>query len=167
MSNCQYYINKLGLIKHPEGGAFKETYRSAIVFPEQSISELFLGDRNASTAIYFLLKQGEFSSFHKIKSDEIWHFYDGFTLTIYEIEQNGNLITHKLGRDLEKNESFQCCIQAGNWFASRCEIENGFSLVGCTVSPGFEFDDFELAEKAILMNQYPKHKDLIEELTNK
>jgi len=165
MNSAKYYIEKLGLTQHVEGGAFNETYRSELVIPQEVLSNDFKGNKNASTAIYFLLSFGQFSAFHKISSDEIWHFYAGQTLTIYEIENNGNLITHKLGSDLEKGETFQCVIKAGNWFGSRCEIVNCFSLVGCTVSPGFDFTDFELANKNELCQAFPFLVNLISEMT--
>ncbi len=165
MNSAKYYIEKLGLSQHVEGGAFCETYRSTLVLPQEVLSNDFKGNRNLSTAIYFLLSYGQFSAFHKILSDEMWHFYAGQTLTIYEIENNGNLITHKLGADLENGETFQCVIKAGNWFGSRCEIANGFSLVGCTVSPGFDFADFELANKNELINEFPSLSNLINEMT--
>lgn len=158
---ADYFINKLGLTKHVEGGSFKETYRSNFEINKQNLPNDFTGNRNLSTGIYFLLEHGQFSAFHKILSDEMWHFYYGQTLTVYEIEPNGNLITHKLGTDLDKGETFQCVIKAGNWFGSRCEEPNGFSLVGCTVSPGFDFADFELANKEILTQQYPHLAELI------
>lgn len=163
--NAKYYIDKLGLTKHLEGGAFKETYRAELIIENNALTADFKGDRNASTGIYFLLEHGQFSAFHKIASDEMWHFYDGDTLTIYEIESNGTLITHKLGRNIEAGESFQCVIKAGNWFGSRCEVTNGFSLVGCTVAPGFDFADFELADKLVLQKQYSHLAHLIDEMT--
>ena len=165
MNSAKYYIEKLGLTHHVEGGAFRETYRSALVVPQEVLSNDFKGNKNASTAIYFLLSYGQFSAFHKILSDEMWHFYAGQPLTIYEIENNGNLITHQLGSDLEKGETFQCVIKAGNWFGSRCEIANGFSLVGCTVSPGFDFADFELANRNELCQAFPALTDLVNEMT--
>jgi predicted cupin superfamily sugar epimerase len=165
MKSAKYYIEKLGLIQHVEGGAFNETYRSELIIPQATLPIGFKGNRNASTAIYFLLSFGQFSAFHKILSDEMWHFYAGQTLTIYEIENNGNLITHKLGADLENGETFQCVIKAGNWFGSRCELANGFSLVGCTVSPGFDFADFELANKNELCQAFPALVNLISEMT--
>jgi len=165
MNSAEYYIKKLGLTQHVEGGAFNETYRSEMVIPQANLPTGFKGNRNASTAIYFLLSFGQFSAFHKILSDEMWHFYAGQTLTIYEIENNGNLITHQLGADLENGETFQCVIKAGNWFGSRCEIANGFSLVGCTVSPGFDFTDFELANKYELCQTFPALANLISEMT--
>lgn len=163
--NAAYYIEKLGLTNHVEGGAFKETYRSALLIDNKALPATFNSNKNASTGIYFLLAFGQFSAFHKIASDEMWHFYDGSTLTIYEIEPNGNLITHQLGRDIANGETFQCVIKAGNWFGSRCEVANSFSLVGCTVAPGFDFADFELANKQSLQAQFPHLAVLVGEMT--
>lgn len=161
--SADFYIEHLGLTKHVEGGAFKETYRSHFVLNQNCLTPVFNGDRNIATGIYFLLSYGDFSAFHRIKSDEMWHFYDGDCLSIYEIEANGNLITHKLGRDILNGEKFQLVIKAGSWFASRCEVNNGFSLVGCTVAPGFDFNDFELADSS-LKDAFPQHRKLINEL---
>lgn len=165
MNKANYYIHQLNLTPHVEGGAFKEIYRASTVIPSAVLSSDFRGDRNASTAIYFLLQYGQFSAFHKIAADELWHFYEGDTLCIYEITTEGKLEKHLLGKDLEKGESFTCLIKAGSWFGSRCEVENGFSLVGCTVAPGFDFEDFVLAEKNQLCYQYPQYKNIIDELT--
>ncbi len=157
------YIKELGLIKHIEGGAYKEVYRSDLLasFPQ------LMGHneaRNLCTSIYFLLQFGEFSAFHRIKSDELWHHYDGNVLHIYELNTKGELIVHKLGKDLAQGEQIQTWIPAGSWFASRCEVEQGFALVGCTVSPGFDFADFELAKAAELTQTYPAHSALIQSL---
>ncbi|HEY1038842.1 MAG TPA: cupin domain-containing protein [Bacteroidia bacterium] len=165
MKSAAYYIQKLGLIKHIEGGAYKETYRSDITIPRQVLNKQFHGDRNASTAIYFLLEYGQFSALHRIASDEVWHFYDGDPLFVYEICIDGKLITHKLGRDTEQGEAFQCVVKAGSWFGSRCQTAGGFSLVGCTVAPGFDFADFELAERNTLQSSFPQHSKIITELT--
>lgn len=162
MKTAEYWIEKLGLESHIEGGAFKEVYRSPLVL--EHLPSTFKGPRNAYTSIYFLLKQGQFSAFHRIASDEGWHFYEGNSLTVYEIEENGNLITHRLGRDFEQGETFQTTIKAGSWFASRVEGD-GYALVGCTVAPGFDFADFELADYETLAGLYTQHKELIGELT--
>ena len=165
MDKADYYQTKLGLESHVEGGAFKEIYRSPLIIPETVLPKEFKGNRNASTAIYFLLKHGQFSALHKIAADELWHFYDGDALCIYEITSEGELIKHLLGKNLEKGESFTCVIKAGSWFGSRCEVENGFSLVGCTVAPGFDFEDFVLAKREELLKEFPLFSNLIEELT--
>lgn len=162
--SADYFIEKLNLTVHPEGGCFRETYRSKMVIQPNASFSRINEPRNVSTSIYFLLKADTFSAFHRIASDELWHFYEGYSLTVYEIRQTGELIAHKLGRNLEEGEQFQTMIQAGSWFASRCETENGFSLVGCTVAPGFEFNDFELAKKQELLSKYPQHSGIINEL---
>jgi hypothetical protein len=164
--NAAYYIQRLGLTKHVEGGAYKETYRSPELLPHSAIGEAFKGDRNASTAIYFLLEQGQFSALHRIPADEMWHFYEGDALNIYEINSEGRMIVHTLGRDLDRGEQLQILIKAGSWFGARCNVQGGFSLVGCTVAPGFDFEDFELADRETLCREYPAYEKIIGELTN-
>lgn len=165
LDRAAYYIEKLGLESHVEGGAFKEVYRSQLVIPGNVLPQQFHGDRHAGTMIYFLLKHGQFSAFHRIASDEGWHFYDGAPLTVYEIRPDGMLHTHHLGRNLEAEENFYCTIKAGSWFGSRCNVPGGFSLVGCTVAPGFDFADFELGDREVLSAAFPEHRELIASLT--
>ncbi len=150
---------------HPEGGYYKETYRSQEVVDQKALPQRFSGQRQFSTAIYFLLERGNFSAFHRIKSDECWHFYEGETLLIYVIDEHANLLVIKLGNNVLKGETFQYVVPAGCWFASVPAEGSTFSFVGCTVSPGFDFADFELAEKEALINEYPRYKDVIEKLT--
>ena len=109
--------------------------------------------------------KGNSLHFIKIKSDEIWHFYYGDPLIVYEINPDGSVTEHKLGNNPANGESFSCVIKAGNWFGSRVVKEAAYSLVGCTVSPGFDFNDFELANREQLIALYPQHKQLIKELT--
>lgn len=156
-----HWINHLQLTPHVEGGAFRETYRSVLSIGKDCLPAGFQGDRNASTAIYFLLEQGQFSAFHRIASDECWHFYYGDTLLVYEIRQEGDLLIHRLGSNMATGENFQAVIRAGSWFASAPAEKSEYALVGCTVSPGFDFADFELAEREALSRQYPQHTDLI------
>jgi len=160
-----YWKEKLNLDSHIEGGAFREVYRSTLVIPNENLAPWHKGDRSASTSIYFLLETGEFSAFHRIASDELWHFYDGGTLAIYEIDAEGKLTKHLLGKNIETGESLQVLIPAGSWFGSRVENTDSFVLCGCTVAPGFDFADFELAERAALLNQYPEHAAMIKQLT--
>lgn len=163
--SAEYWKEKLGLTEHVEGGAFKEVYRSGTILKQEIIGDTFAGDRNASTSIYFLLEHGEFSAFHRIASDEIWHHYDGGTLHIYEIKENGELVDHKLGKNIESGERPQVVIPAGSWFGSRVESEGDYALCGCTVAPGFDFEDFELASFSSLSGHYPQHSKIIKELT--
>jgi uncharacterized protein len=155
---ADYYIKKLQLQKHPEGGYYRETYRS-----EESLPERFKGDRCFGTSIYFLLKGNEFSAFHKIMSDETWHFYAGTAVTIYMIDERGNYAEQKIGNDLDSGEMYQFTVTANVWFASKVTDENSFCLVGCTVAPGFDFADFQMAEKNKMLEQFPQHKNIIEQ----
>lgn len=163
--DASYWIKKLQLTQHVEGGAFRETYRSELTIPRTILPLFFQGDRNTSTSIYFLLASGQFSAFHRIASDEVWHFYFGDPLLVHEIGHNGRLITHLLGTNPEKGESFQTVVKAGSWFASVPAPGSEYALVGCTVAPGFDFADFELADRVTLSQQYPEHAELIQELT--
>ena len=95
----------------------------------------------------------------------MWHYYDGAVLRIYEIQPDGTLLMHKLGLDIEAGEQPQILIPAGSWFASRVEVAGAYCLCGCTVVPGFDFADFELAQKSVLQQQYPQHASIIDELT--
>lgn len=161
---AQFYINRLQMLKHPEGGWYKETYRSQGVIPESEL-EGFDGERNYSTGIYFLLTKENFSAFHRIKSDEMWHFYDGDGLTIHELNLDGRYIKHQLGLDLEGVEEPQLVVKANSWFASEVKTGGSWCLVGCTVSPGFCFKDFEMANRSLLSEEYLEHAALISRLT--
>jgi predicted cupin superfamily sugar epimerase len=149
---------------HPEGGWYKETYRSSNSIPESALNG-FQGHRSYSTGIYFLLTKENFSAFHRIKSDEMWHFYDGDGLVIHEVTEKGTYIEHKLGLNIEEGEQPQLVIQANSWFASEVKPSGEWCLVGCTVSPGFDFQDFELAERKSLVKEFPDHDELITRLT--
>jgi hypothetical protein len=162
---ADYWIHHLQLTEHIEGGAFREVYRSPLQLPSSALPPSFGAARNSSTSIYFLLKDNQFSAFHRIKSDEGWHFYYGDPLIVYELENDGTLKEHLLGNDPEQGQQFQCTIKAGNWFASRVVKGGAYSLVGCTVSPGFDFADFELADRELLSKEFPAHQDLIGQLT--
>ena len=164
MSITNQLIQKYNLQPHPEGGWYTQTYKSKEQISEKALPGRFGASRFFSTAIYFLLEQGNFSAFHRIKSDECWHFYAGDPLLIYIIEQNGELKIISLGNDNEKVHAFQYVVPANCWFASRPASGSQYCFVGCTVSPGFEFDDFELAKGNELSAMYPQHKEIIKEL---
>jgi len=165
MQDGDYWIEKLGLQRHPEGGFFKETYRSREVILKQALPQRFGGDRVFSTCIYFLLNKKEYAAFHAIQQDEGWHFYEGSSLTIHIIDPQGEYSAVKLGRDLEHGESFQAVVRAGCWFAAAVNNPEAYSLVGCTVAPGFDFADFEIGDRNRLLDLYPAHKDIIEKYT--
>lgn len=158
-------VKELHLLPHPEGGFYKETYRSEGIISNSCLSPDFKGDRNMATGIYFLVEKGNFSALHKIKSDETWHFYYGDALEVIEIDEQENLIITKIGSNLSNGETFQYTVKANTWFGSRVSEGGSFSLVGCTVYPGFDFNDFELADRDILINTFPHLKNLITELT--
>jgi len=157
-------VKKYEMFPHPEGGWYKETYRSEEQINGNALPERFSENHSISTAIYFLMEKGNFSAFHKIKSDECWHFYAGQTLLIYVLDNAGNLEIVKLGNNIEKGECFQYVVPANYWFASRPADETEFSFVGCTVAPGFDFADFELAVADDLSLLFPEHKSIIDSL---
>jgi len=165
MLTVQQLIDEYQLQSHPEGGYYVETYRSAEIIPANALPKSFNWPRHFSTAIYFLLEGKQFSAFHRIQSDECWHFYTGIGLHIYVLRPDGRGEVLKLGDDLKNDYSFQQLVPAGCWFASKPDHENGFSFVGCTVAPGFDFADFELAEKQKLLKQYPRYKEWINMLS--
>jgi predicted cupin superfamily sugar epimerase len=164
MYNAKYFVEHLSLLPHPEGGWYVETYRAPESILKQHLPPRFTGDRSFSTAIYFLLEGHHFSAFHRIKSDELWHFYYGGALNVYVIHANGELKVIHLGPEAGNGEVFQAAVKEGCWFASRPANSNGFSLVGCTVSPGFDFSDFEMAKADELMKEFPQHEEIIREL---
>ncbi len=166
MQSADYWIEKLGLEAHPEGGFFKETYKSSESLGSESLPERFTGARVFSTGIYFLIKKGHFSAFHKIKSDEMWHFYEGNSLEICFIDAEAKLNFIKLGRDFEKGEVLQAVVPANCWFGSYLPDGSDYALVGCTVSPGFDFQDFEMPERDELLKLYPEFSDIILKLTH-
>lgn len=164
MLSPQQLIEQYQLEPHPEGGWYKQTYKSKEMIPANALPQRFGGNRSFSTAIYFLLEQGNFSAFHRIKSDECWHFYSGDPLEVFIIQPGGELNTITLGSSSNKNVFFQYVVPANCWFASRPASGSAYSFVGCTVSPGFDFADFELANANELSNAYPKHSTIIRSL---
>ena len=165
--SAEYWIDQLKLEPHPEGGFYRLTYTAAATLaPPQ-----FEGARPASTGIYFLLttaqqaSNGHFSAFHRLKSDEMWHFYAGSPLIVHVIAPDGTHSTLLIGDNPDRGEQFQAVVPAGCWFASAPLLPDSFALVGCTVSPGFDFADFELAKRAELTAAYPQHSELIARFT--
>lgn len=154
-------IKQFNLSPHPEGGHYRETYRSDLVFDAGNTADRFSGKRCCSTGIYFLLRDREFSAFHRIKADELWHFYAGSCLIVQVIDPNGNPYAIHLGQNLEKGEVFQALVPAGCWFAASLESGQGYALVGCTTAPGFEFEDFEMGDRNDLLATYPGLNELI------
>ena len=160
MSTKEDRIEKLQLIQHPEGGWFRETYCA------QSRVEIRGESRAASTAIYFLLGAGEVSTFHRIDSDELWHHYEGSALRVHILDDTGYK-TLTIGSLGTPDALPQGWVPAGAWFGAEVLEPTGYSLVGCTVAPGFDFAHFELAERSTLTNRFPSQAELIARLTPK
>lgn len=159
------WIKCLELQPHPEGGYFKEVYRAEGIISQATLPIRYSGGRAYSTAIYYLLESDDFSSLHRLNSDEQWFHIDGSALTIHSIDPAGNYIKHHIGKNLETGEIPHAIVPHGNWFGGTVDDSDTFSLVGCVVAPGFDFDDFELAKKEPLTKQFPQHAALIKKLT--
>jgi predicted cupin superfamily sugar epimerase len=156
VDGAKSWVRALGLKEHPEGGYFRETYRAEMKVDAPG----FEGRRSAGTAIYYLLESGQFSAFHRIKSDEIWHFYAGSPLAVHMI-QDGIYRKMEVGR----SKSLQAVVKAGCWFAASVQRPRSYSLVGCTVAPGFDFRDWEAGKRSELLASYPEHSKIIEKFT--
>lgn len=149
-------ITELQLMPHPEGGYFTETYRSNSVI--DSI------DRNTSTAIYYLLRSDEISRFHRIKSDEVWHHYEGSPVTIHVIHQDSLYEALYLGKEISKGQKPQHVVPAGAWFGVTVDDPDSYTLCGCTVAPGFDFNDFEMGNRYQMLQAFPEHEAIIKTL---
>ena len=166
MESIKNTVKLLDLKPHPEGGYFKETYRSAGEIQSESLDPSYKGNRSYSTCIYFLLTSDNFSAFHRIKQDEIWHFYEGSPIRLHMISETGVHSEHIIGKDLTKGERPQFVVPGGCWFASEVVNDHSYSLTGCTVSPGFSFEDFELKSRKELTDLFPHLKSIIAKLTH-
>jgi predicted cupin superfamily sugar epimerase len=157
IKNHEYWIEKLNLKIHPEGGFYSETYRSGEFIQHQALDKRYSGDRSMSTSIYFMITKDSSSKFHKIKSDEIWYYHTGGSLKIDIIKQDGTYMQLILGCNPDLNENLQVVIPHGSWFAA--SINDGdYVLISCGVAPGF---DFELADRNTLLSQFPEHEKII------
>lgn len=159
------WIRALQLRPHPEGGYFRETYRAAESIPRRALPARFPGPRAFSTAIYFLLRAGQVSRLHRIRSDETWHFHAGAPLIIHLLTPDGRYRALRLGVRPDRGEHPQAVVPAGAWFGAVLAPRGRYALVGCTVAPGFDFADFALADRADLTRRFPRHRRLIEALT--
>ena len=166
MYTADYFVKNLNMIAHPEGGFYKEIYTSEENITAKELKVEFEGSRILWTSIYFLLRDGEVSNFHRLKSDEMWYYHSGSPLTIYIITPEGELITEKLGLNIKNGEKPQVLVPKDYIFGSAMNNE-GYALVGCMVSPGFEFRDFELFKRNFLLEKYPQYEDIIIKLTSR
>jgi uncharacterized protein len=165
VKDADYWIKKLGLSEHPEGGYFVEAFKSDELIHGAGLPARYDGPRALASLIYYLLRSNEFSCFHRLKSDEIWHYYAGSSLTLFIIDDGGNLLQKKLGDDPEKGQAFQVLIRHGNWFGAIVDDPGSYTLAGCMVAPGFEYGDFQLGDRRELVELFPEHRFIIERLT--
>lgn len=159
--DAEAIVRRLDLEPHPEGGYYRETFRSLLTLgglPHPG------GTRSASTAIYYLLPAGDFSALHRVASDEVWHFYGGDPLELHTIDTSGFHAVHRLGADLAAGELPQLVVRAGVWQAA-VPVGERYALCGCTVAPGFDFLDFELPQRDDMMRAFPLLSSVIERLT--
>lgn len=162
--SASHWIDLLHLTPHPEGGFYKETYRAKEEIPASGLPDRFSAPRSFSTSIYFLLRSQDRSLFHRIKSDEMWHFYAGTTLEIFVLA-DGNFSIMKLGDNIADGESLQVVVPANCWFGAKVVQPDSYTLAGCTVAPGFDFSDFEMADRESLLRELPEQHEIIKLLS--
>jgi uncharacterized protein len=156
---------QLGLEPHPEGGFYRETYRSNESIAAAALPPRYGNDRSLCTAIFYLLTPDSFSALHRLQSDEVFHFYLGDPVTMLQLHGDGRGETTVLGQDIMAGQQLQVIVPRGVW-QGMCLNDGGhFALLGTTVSPGFDFDDFEVGTRNTLKREYPSCADLIERLT--
>lgn len=162
MVTAEEVIERLGLVAHPEGGFYAETFRAEVL----PVGLPGRGERSASTAIYFLLRLQDFSALHVVRSDEVWHHYLGDALELHCFDRAGQLRQVRLGPSLADGERPQHVVEHGELQAARVVAgPHGFALCGCTVAPGFDFADFRMPPRAELLAQLPGHAALVTALT--
>lgn len=165
--NADYWINSLGLIPHSEGGYYREIYRAEGIIAQAGLPMRYSGGRAYATTIYYLLNSGDVSHLHRLKSDEQWFHIDGSALTIHSIDPDGTYARHHIGKNLRNGERPHAVVPRGCWFGGTVDAPDSYTLVGCFVAPGFDFDDFELAERDGLLKEFPQHGAVITRLTKK
>jgi predicted cupin superfamily sugar epimerase len=166
INKAEKIIHKLRLEPHPEGGYYRQTYKSPSQISTANLGNGYSSTRAYSTCIYFLLTSDTFSRFHRITQDEIWHFYHGSPIKLHVITKDGDYMNYTIGSDVLNGEQPQLVVNGGNWFAAEIIEEDNYALVGCSVAPGFDFDDFEMINQQELLKLFPKHKIIIEKLTD-
>ncbi|MEO0335368.1 MAG: cupin domain-containing protein [Pseudomonadota bacterium] len=159
ITSAETAIDRLQLQPHPEGGYYRETYRSQL---ELEGLQGFTGLRSCSTGIYFMLKAGSRSHLHRIRSDEMWHFYAGDPLKIVMLAESGERSEVVIGPWLDEGQTFQFVVPKGVWFGAEVAMGGSFSLVGCTVAPGFDFEDFQMANREAMLAEFPGHAEFLE-----
>jgi uncharacterized protein len=158
----------LGLTPHPrEGGFYIRTYESGEILPASVFPDgRYSGARHASTAIYYLLEPKTFSEMHRLRSDEIFHFYAGNSVEMLQLYADGKGASIRIGTNLSVGERPQVVVPCGVWQGSRLVSGGEWALLGCTVSPGFDFEDYEAESREILCAGWPEFRPIIEALTH-
>ncbi len=153
-------VEDLQLKPHPEGGFYRQTYHASKTIQAH-------GDkRYLATSIYYYLNSDDYSAWHRLKSDEMWHYYAGDGLTLHIIDDRGELTHIRMGNPSKNSELVaQALIPAGHWFSAEVECDNTYVLMGCTVSPGFDFADLEVGRCEALLAEFPQHNDILCRLT--
>ncbi|NTU57684.1 MAG: cupin domain-containing protein [Chlorobiaceae bacterium] len=167
MRKAEFWILRLGLERHPEGGWYRETYRSDGSYDFDGNSP-FGSPRSFATAIHYLLEQGERSRLHRILSDELWFFHAGSPLEVHLFPETGAPSSFTLGDSPDEGQVLQAWVPAGCAFGAQMNEaldEGKFSLVSCVVSPGFDFRDFTFVDRELLIAQHPGHEKIITALT--
>ncbi len=159
------WIAALGLTPHPEGGCFRESWRAPEAVDATALPGRFDQPRRFGTAIYYLLRAGEFSRLHRLRADEVWHLYAGGPLVLNVLDPDGGARRLVLGLDVAAGERPQWVVPHGSWFGAEPGADAAYALVGCTVAPGFEYADFEIGERTALLASHPGQRELIERLT--
>lgn len=165
MLDARFWKEQLNLRRHGEGGWYVETYRSSELLQPGALPARYSGPRPCSTAIYFLLEGREVSHFHRLLSDEVWHFYAGSGARIHILSPDGRYAMHRLGQQPVEGDQLQVAVSRGVWMAAEVTGAKGYALMGCTVAPGFDFADFEMGSRGILVAAFPEQRKLIERLT--
>lgn len=163
--DAETWVRALGLGPHPEGGSFRETWRAADRTAAAALPRRFSGERSLGTAIYYLLRATERSLLHRLRADEVWHLYDGGPLILHVFGDDSTYRPLVLGRDVGAGQAPQQTVRHGCWFGAEVAPSADFALVGCTVAPGFDFEDFEFASRADLLARHPDHADIVTRLT--
>jgi predicted cupin superfamily sugar epimerase len=166
MLTAEGVIRRLELVPHPcEGGFFRETYRAQLIIPSGALPSEYIGDRRASTAIYFLLTPETFSEMHRLPTDEVFHFYLGDSVEMLQLHPDGTGEVIRLGSDLAAGERPQVLAPGGTWQGSRLAPGGKWALLGTTVAPGFDFADYTSGRRGELITAFPEFAVMIMALT--
>ncbi len=163
VETAQIWIDRLDMQPHPEGGHYCRSYLASESLAESALPARYPGARPTGSAIHFLLQASERSVFHRLRSDELWHFYAGAPLAIHEFPHTGGYRQHLLGQDWRRGQRFQVVIPHGGWFGAELlrPAADSWTLVGATVAPGFDFADFELADPHALLREYGGQQEVL------